>query len=176
MINVPAILNEKKFPSKTNKPVLTPLQIKTVMNEYINTPDTIDTICEKHGIESFNYYQTVNRYPEIYNYFIECTKRKTEIWAQQIIDIADNESKDLMPVMNENGEVIDYKQNPVKTRRDDLRIRSRIMLIERLNKRYSLKTQQEVKSVNLNINKDLPPKEELDKKDTSELLGFFQSE
>jgi hypothetical protein len=75
--------------------------------------------------------------------------RRTEYWAEEIVDIADNDSDDCL--FTEDGKMA---QNTEFIQRSKLRIHARQWLMGKLNPKYREK--QMVESINTNMHIELP--------------------
>lgn len=65
----------------------------------------------------------------------EAIQARADVHADQILEIAEDDSGDLIEVKDSKGKVIDVKQNNAKLRRDQMRIEARQWHMARMNPR-----------------------------------------
>jgi len=157
-----SIFNQPVFPciSKYHAYNFVPSQLKKAFDDFAALPGTLDFHCKQNHIRHDTVLNLLNVYPELRGYYEHAQERHTEVWARECEEIADDDSRDTTTVVKTNpktGEITEYEQpNMVATRRDDLRVRTRTWLMERLSARYRPKTENH--NLNLNINATLPAK------------------
>ena len=91
--------------------------------------------------------------PEIREYYQRAQELHSEVWAVECEAIADDDSRDLITVekTTKTGTITYDAPNMAAARRDDLRVRTRQWLMERLNPRYRSKSELTTRNLNLNI-------------------------
>jgi hypothetical protein len=155
-----SVFNLPAFPNKTNKITFSPFQVKKALDDFSVMSGTFESHCKRNHIRFKTIMLLMNVYDEIRLYYWRAQERHTEIWAQELEEIADDESRDTTKVIKTNtktGEVTEYEQgNMVATRRDDIRTKIRLALMERLNPRYRPKSETTTRNLNANINLTVP--------------------
>jgi len=143
-------------PNHTGRPIaFTPKQLKKAYDDYAHTSGTLEFHCKQNHIK----YDTVlilqGCYNELREYYHRAQELHTEVWAMELETIADDESRDQFAVrkIDKNGNVLEYMQpNMVASRRDDLRVRTRVLMMERLNPRYRPKSELTTRNLTYNLN------------------------
>jgi hypothetical protein len=155
-----SIFNMPAFPNITNVITFSPADIKKTLDDFSCAPGTFEFHCKQNHIRYNTVMMQMGIYDEIRMYYERAQALHAEIWAGEVEQIADNESRDLITVEKSNpktGVTCSYQApNMAAARRDDLRVRTRFMLMERLSARYRPKSETINRNLNINVNAKPP--------------------
>jgi hypothetical protein len=155
-----SIFNWPIFPGSKYRPYyFTPEQLKKAYDDYSCAEGTLEFHCKQNHIEYDSVLALQGMYPELTEYYWHAQEKHTEVWAQECEKIADNESRDSFKVtkITKSGDTLTYQQpNMVATRRDELRVKTRLTLMERLSARYRPKSETFNRSIVANVNLSVP--------------------
>lgn len=107
---------------------------------------SLNEICRQEGMpDKSTVIRWLGKYPDFRNQYAKAKEVGIEVWAEDILDIADDGSNDWMERKNADGENIGWSFNGEAAKRSQIRIDARKWLLSKLApKRFGDKVQQEI--------------------------------
>ena len=172
--DIPNILKLDRFPVINKEIEFTPKQYTNAVNMYLTSNTTLKKACEITKISESQFRKLTHNIPELTLYWSSIQKYKAHIYAQELLEIANNEEGDLIETQDQYGNT-QVRPNTVKPRRDQMKIQVRTMLMERTCKDYAPKSMTENTNVNVNLSKKLPDGKELDAMNSGDLMDLLRN-
>lgn len=159
--NEPLLQNDSWTTEKAAKTlVLSPKQTAQLLRDYATTPAIIPDLIKNYNLTADKFYELFTFYPRLQQLFHHARKMKADVWADRVLQIADNEERDTFKKTGISTTGLKYEENvpnTVAVRRDEVRIKALQYYQERANpSRYHLKTQIESKNLNVTYHAQAP--------------------
>ena len=162
--SIKSVWELEAFPNKTNKIKFTPKQLQKTLIEFGETETPLPELLKKRKIRYTTFWDLVGLYPEIRVAYSDARTKKAHIWHQEGHAIYNSEPPDWCyeATYNKDGDIIGKKLSAPGIRFLEGRYNSRMRSAEIAETgQIAQKTQIESKSINVNINADLPSPEDL---------------